>query len=263
MKPLYILNESVPRISTQGSALRIECEQQAPAVMAIRYISQVVAPATARWTPRALSLCMRSGVPIVFVSDHGHVLGFLHGTGSHQRSGLFDRLRELLAQPNGRRIYSVWWKSMESRQRCRLAGQLRIPPDRHRCRSLRRAMERARHARASTTLVRVVEQTWKRGLSGLVAELLPDQGLDATRRRALWPQLDPTSDLITLLEWSLFLPSLQELKRVQAAVDRGDPPPMIRATILARFQCLVPDLRTRATDVLHRLDQRLLEEGIV
>lgn len=263
MKPLYIMDETGARISAQKRALRIESRKRAPAFIAIRHVSQVICPPDTCWTPRAMKLCMQNGVPVVFVTDRGRTLGFLHGTGRARRNGLFDRLCELLAQPEGARIYRTWWKAMESRQRCRLARRLRIPPDRHRCRTLRRAMQRARRQRASRVVVAMLEHTWKKALSGLVAEVLVAHGLDANRRRALWPRIDVAEDLSQLLEWRLFLPGLSELNRVQAELDRGRAPNLIRAGTLARFQCLAPELKSTALDVLHRLDARLLEEGIV
>ncbi len=251
------------RISLHGPALRVETAARAPAVIAMHHLSQVICPAASRWSSRALAQCMRTGVPVVFTDENGRVLGFLHGLGTPQRGNVFDRLKELLSQRIGPRVYTTWYKAMESRQRVKLAGRLRIPPDRHRCRTLKRVMRRERRQRADEDLVALLETSWHQCLAGFVAAFLSQTGFDAVRQRSLWPQIDLCSDLSALLEWPLFLNSLVVLNRMQHARVKARPADLIHAYTLARFECLRPTLESQAADFLHRLDIRLLEEGIL
>lgn len=263
MRPLHIMSSAGARVSVQGPALRVETTARAPAVMAMRHLSQVICPVATHWSSRALAQCMRAGVPVVFTDEKGRVLGFLHGLGKPRRGSVFDRLKELMAQRTGPRVYATWLRAMESRQRVRLAARLRIPADRHRCRTLKRVMRRERRQRACEELVTMLESTWHRCLAGFVAAFLARNGFNAVRQRSLWPQLDFCSDLAALLEWSLFLDSLEVLNRVQRAKNSGRSAAMIHPWMLARFECLRSALDNQATDVLHRLDMRLLEEGIL
>jgi hypothetical protein len=263
MKPLYITAGAGTCISTQGLALRVETPNRAPAVMSFRYLSQIISPANARWSTTALNQCMKAGVPVVFTDPNGRVIGFLHGMSAPSRGNVFARLVELLSQSQGMRTYTTWYKAMESRQRCRLCRHLRIPADRHRCRTLQRVCKRERHRRAERVLVDLLERTWHQALAGFAIRFLRDVGMSAHHQRGLWPKIDLASQLSSYLEWELLLPSLEVLSRLQQASAAGRSSKLLRAYSLARFSCLQPMLEERATHFIHRLDIRLVEKAIV
>lgn len=263
MRPLYITAGSSARISTQGPALRVDTTNRAPAVISLRHLSQVISPATARWSRSALNQCMHNGVPVVFTDLQGKVLGFLHGLGSPRRGNVFERLDLLLARPRGRRVYTTGYKAMESRQRCRLCRHLRIPGDRHRCRTLQRVCKRERFARADRDLVDLLESCWQPALAAFASRFLSDVGMSARHQRALWPRINLPSQLADYLGWDLLLPSLEALNQVQQARKAGRSTQLLRTYCLARFGCLGKELEDRASAFIHRLDIRLMEEGIV
>ncbi|MDT8321336.1 MAG: CRISPR-associated endonuclease Cas1 [Xanthomonadales bacterium] len=263
MRPLYIATRSGARISAQGPTLRVDRPDRAPAVMALRYVSQVVCPVTTHWSSKALSQCMQSGVPIVFTDPGGKVIGFLYGQATPKCGDVFARLIELLDQSDGMRIYTTWRKAMESRQRCRLSRHLRIPADRHRCRTLKRICTHERQRRAETHLVQLLERCWHQALAGFSSEYLSGVGMSARHQRTLWPQVDLSTQFASYLEWDLLLPSLEILNHLTRASRAGRPTEWLRTFALARFGCLCPDLEARASEWIHRLDIRLLEEGIV
>lgn len=262
MRPMYIEPGLPTRVASEYSALHIVRGEQAPTVIGVRNISRIVAPVSTRFSPGALALCMRSGIAIAFIDDHGNSLGFLHGR-TPTRSSIPARLAELLSQPNGKRIYTTWWKAMESRCRCRLAKQLRIAPDRHRARVLRSVMRHATERRADEAIRAMLDKSWGPGLSSLVAELLHKAGFDAAAMGRLWPLIDMRQDLTGLLEWDLFLPRLTALNRLQAAAHASKARELLQAKIISSFECERTSLENRAWHILHRLDMRLMELGTV
>jgi len=205
---------------------------------------------------------MRSGVSIVFLDSVGQVEGFLHGLKS-RHGHLPSRLEELFDQPDGLRIYQTWWKAMESRRRCTLTRRLRIEPDRHRARALKSMLQRARLQRAPQALVQSLQMRWNAGVRAVAQQLAQENGLNATWQRRLWPRCDIVTDLAELLNWELLLPALTELSRLDRATRRNIPEPILRARILAGFETHRPTLLHCGTEILHRLDLRLLELGLV
>lgn len=74
-KPLYLNPPTPVRVDAQGDSLvvlRDACAQQR---YPIERISRIVATATVNWTGRALTLCLRTGVPVVWADGSGDALG--------------------------------------------------------------------------------------------------------------------------------------------------------------------------------------------
>jgi len=262
MRPVYIEHGPTASVGAEHSALHITRGGHAPTVIGVRNVSRIVAPVRTRFSPSALALCMHHGIAVAFIDEGGCTQGFLHRR-TRTRSSIPVRLAELLNQPEGKHIYRTWFKAMESRCRCRLAKRLRIAPDRHRARVLRAVMRHAFERRADAANRELLEQGWKGGLAGLASELLHQAGFDAHALQQLWPAIDFRQDLIGLLEWELFFPGLAALNRLNKAKGNGAPAALLRAKVISSFECERSRLANRAGDVLHRLDMRLMELGLV
>jgi len=262
MRPVYIEHGRPASVGAEHSALHIVRGDRAPTVIGARNVSRIVAPVRTRFSPSALALCMNHGIAIAFVDELGRAQGFLHGQ-ARTRSSVPMRLAELLSQPDGKRIYRTWLKAMESRCRCRLAKRLRVEPDRHRARVLHAVMRHAIERRADVATRELLEQGWRGALASLVSELLNQAGFDAHAIRRLWPTIDFGQDLTRLLEWELFLPELTALNRLNEAMGNAAPKALLRAKVISSFECERPRLANRAWNILHRLDMRLMELGLV
>lgn len=262
MKPLYIESSPAAAVRLDGRALHICRGDRAPVVIGLRNVSQIIAAGRTRFTSAALESCMRSGISIVFLDSVGQVEGFLHGLKS-RHGHLPSRLEELFDLPDGQRLYRTWWKAMESRRRCTLAQRLRIEPDRHRARALKAMLQRARLQRAPSALVDALQTRWSAGVRAVAQQLTQEQGFNAAWQRRLWPRCDIVNDLATLMDWDLLLPALTELSRLDRASRQDIPEAMLRARIVAGFETHRPALLECGTGLLHRLDIRLLELGLV
>lgn len=262
MKPLYIEAAPAATVRLDGEALHICRPERAPVVIGLRIISQIIASGRTRFTAAALETCMRRGISIVFLDGAGQVEGFLHGLQS-KRGHLPTRLAELFEFPDGQWIYRTWWKAMESRRRCRLAHRLRVPPDRYRARTLQAVLLRARLQRAPESLVEALQTRWRSGVIAVAQQVVQDEGFNAAWQRRMWPRCDLVNDLAALIEWELLLPALSELSALNRARKAGVPDRALRARITARFERHRIELQECAVNLLHRLDLRLLELGLV
>jgi len=124
-------------------------------------------------------------------------------------------------------------------------------------------MKKSRRQRAPEPVVQCLETSWGTALAAFVSARLALDGLTAGRQRVLWPRVDLTKDMIRLLEWELYLPGIVELNRADRAMRNGRSMDLIHARILARFHCHESELQEVFDNVMHRLDIRLLEEGLV
>jgi len=262
LRPLYIESRPPASVRLDGRALHIRTTQRAPNVIGLRNVSQIIAASGTRFTSAALNRCMRDGISIVFLDGEGQVQGFLHGR--HARSSdLPVRLCELFEYPNGERVYRTWWKAMESRCRCRLAKKLKIPADQYRPRTLHKVMKRERARRAPAWLVKDLENCWQTGLRAVVVHAVENAGINALWQRRLWRHCHIVEDIATLLEWDLFLVMLGQLNKLRIMADRKVPPYTLHAEILRRFESMRRDLSDTAETLLHRLDQRLGDVGLL
>ncbi len=203
LKPLYLCGAQPLEVTLDGPALCVDSAEHASRLFPLQRISRVIVSGNVRWGTEALLACADEGITITFLNTEGEVRARWIGrvTG---RSGLKQRLDDLLDRPDGRQLYEGWRHAME--QQAALAAlkpldlDLREAADLSRlCALANRAAERL----ADTQTARRIARLQHGMLEAQVTELLHEAGLlgdgDPAPRSA--PHL--AGDLTRILAWRL------------------------------------------------------------
>jgi len=257
MKPLYITHCANTQVITQGTALRIKSDQLADAVIATRFISEIICACKVQWRSDALHLCMQQGIPIVFTGSNGDVAGFLHGIASQRQASLMQRLCNALEHPYGHRLYQTWLRSMHSRRRVKLSKALGIAGDYYRISKMRELIHTHRRSLASDWVIQWLESTWNQAIAGLIMRELKQHGLTAARQELIWRDLDIVNDLRELMVWEMYLPACELLPGLQQQWQQHSSSRELKHQLLSAFARQTFAMQVILQDALHRLDQCL------
>ncbi len=112
--PLYLRGQSATRVSAQGPALVVSRQGKAAARYPLVRISRIIAHERVEFAASALSLCMASRIPLVFVDAEGAPTGFVQPA-LVAPSRLHGLLCELMDRLDWSEPYQNWLRARRMR----------------------------------------------------------------------------------------------------------------------------------------------------
>lgn len=201
-RPLYLDARQSTHVSLDGPALRIRVAGQAERNVPLRRLSRIVTNARAEFTTEALLACADRGITLVFLADDGEVRARVLGTPG-ERQELRQRLLDLMARPDWRKIYRDWLYAVERQTVNGVRRKLRAPDTIGMPRPLRAWVD-AQAIRLSDANIAATTRCWFAEL-GFAWMLHHGQQLGLGAQSELlqdgWPDL--AGDLATVFEWEL------------------------------------------------------------
>jgi hypothetical protein len=113
MKPLYLDGIGAPlHVMLERTALRVRKKESADQLFPLRRISRIISSGQVGWDTQAMLACADKGITVTFLSRTGRVRARFLGNTS-RRSGLPQRMLDLLSQPDWQPHYLQWQSAME------------------------------------------------------------------------------------------------------------------------------------------------------
>ena len=210
MKPLYLDGIGAPLyIKLQGTALRVQKKESADRLFPLRRVSRIISSGQVSWDTQAMLACADKGITVTFLCRTGRVRARFLGNASH-RSGLPQRMLDLLSQPDWQPHYLQWQSAMEQSAANNTRRVLELNDPNFRSLSkINRFVHRKVEARVEASVVKQAESSLYGLLLADSNAFLTEIGIDHRFQpaRGLCPDL--AADFAAIAFWDLRLKFIQ------------------------------------------------------
>ncbi len=222
MKPLYLDGIGTPLcVKLQGTALRVLKKESADRLFPLRRISRIISSGQVEWDIQAMLACSDKGITVTFLGRTGRVRARFLGNAS-RRSGLPQRMLDLLSQPDWQPRYLQWQSAMEQSAANHTRKELDLNDPSFRSLSkINRFVHRKVSARVEASEIKQAESSLYGLLLADSNAFLTEIGIDHRFQpaRGLCPDL--AADFAAIAFWDLRLKFIQPfMGNLQRAVHR-------------------------------------------